>query len=108
MQVKTHEGLTDEVFSVKVSSMVGEVNAAYLVDDQQMEICVKMPGGYPLRGVDVRPVRRVGVAEKVWRRWLFAVQQVITAHVSSNPYISFMGALWSLTEWADCGWTGVV
>lgn len=78
------EPLSDDVFNVKVASSVNEVSAIFNVDEQQMEIWVKLPVGYPLRSVEVKPIRRVGVNEKVWRRWLFAVQQVITAHVGSS------------------------
>ncbi|KIJ37270.1 hypothetical protein M422DRAFT_33818 [Sphaerobolus stellatus SS14] len=74
------EPLSDDTFSVKVATAVNEVLATFNVDEQQMEIGVKLPAGYPLRGVEVRPIKKVGVTEKVWRRWLFAVQQVITAH----------------------------
>lgn len=75
------EALNDETFNVRVALAINEVTAAFTVDDQQMEIAIKLPTGYPLKAVDVRPIRRVGVAEKVWRRWLFAVQQVVTSHV---------------------------
>lgn len=75
------EVLNDETFAVKVALAVNEVTASFTVDDQQMEIAIKLPTGYPLKTVDVRPIRRVGVPEKVWRRWLFAVQQVVTSHV---------------------------
>lgn len=76
------EPLADDTFNIKVATTINEVTAIFNVDEQQMEIGVKLPVGYPLRAVEIRPVRRVGVTEKVWRRWLFAVQQTITAHVS--------------------------
>ena len=75
------EPLSDDTFNVKVALAVNEVTATYTVDDQQMEIGIKLPTGYPLKTVDVKPIRRVGVQEKVWRKWLFAVQQVVTSHV---------------------------
>ncbi|KAF8580184.1 hypothetical protein K439DRAFT_1357639 [Ramaria rubella] len=74
------EPLMDESFNVKVALAINEVTATFNVDDQQMEIAVKLPVGYPLKTVEVRPIRRVGVPEKVWRKWLFAVQQVVTSH----------------------------
>ncbi|KAF8531403.1 hypothetical protein JB92DRAFT_2851839 [Gautieria morchelliformis] len=72
--------LNDETFNVRVALAVNEVTATFTVDDQQMEIGIKLPVGYPLKPVDVRPIRRVGVPEKVWRKWLFVVQQVVTSH----------------------------
>jgi len=74
------EPLTDEVFHVKIALAINEVTASFAVDDQRMEIGIKLPVGYPLRTVEVRPINKVGVADKVWRRWLFAIQQVVTTH----------------------------
>lgn len=78
------EVLSDETFNVKIALAINEVTATFIVDDQQMEIAIKLPIGYPLKTVDVRPIRRVGVTEKVWRRWLFAIQQVVTSHVCAS------------------------
>ncbi|GJJ10582.1 hypothetical protein Clacol_004809 [Clathrus columnatus] len=74
------EPLGDDTFKVKIAQAINEVTATFLVDEQQMEIGVKLPAGYPLRTIEVKPIKRVGVHEKTWRRWLFAVQQVITTH----------------------------
>ncbi|KZS97217.1 hypothetical protein SISNIDRAFT_482151 [Sistotremastrum niveocremeum HHB9708] len=71
--------LNDENMTIKVSSGFNEVSAVYLIDEQQMEIGVKLPGEYPLKPVEVRDVRKVGVKEDRWRAWLFAVQQVISS-----------------------------
>lgn len=75
------ESLADESFSVKVALAVNEVTATFNVDEQQMEIGVRLPAEYPLRAVEVRDIRRVGVRDNLWRKWLFAVQQVVTSQV---------------------------
>ena len=75
------EKLEDESLSLKVSQAISEVNLIYLVDEQQMEIAIKLPPEYPLKPVEVRDIRRVGVAEDKWRGWLFAVQQIISTQV---------------------------
>ena len=84
--------LTDEGLSVKIaqgggSSLAGTTGAAeaiasYVVDEQPMEIGIRLPAEFPLKAVDVRDLRRVGVPENKWRGWLMSVQQTITSRVS--------------------------
>lgn len=73
--------LKEENWAVKVSTALNEVSLAFTVDEQQMEIVVKLPTDFPLHGVEVRDVRRVGVAENKWRAWIFGVQQVVSSQV---------------------------
>ncbi len=61
-----------------------EAIASYVVDEQPMEIGIRLPAEFPLKGVDVRDLRRVGVPENKWRGWLMSVQQTITSRVSPN------------------------
>ncbi|CAO1621228.1 unnamed protein product [Parajaminaea phylloscopi] len=68
--------LQDEAMSIRVLGS-SEVVATYTVDEHPMEIGVKIPHDYPLHGVEVRDIRRVGVSEAQWRAWLLAVQQLI-------------------------------
>jgi hypothetical protein len=75
------EKLEDEALTIKISTSISEVSVIYLVDEQQMEMAVRMPPEYPLKLGDVRDVRRVGVAEDKWRGWLLAVQQIIGTQV---------------------------
>ena len=82
--IKDPEGLAElsgENWSVKVAAGIGEVSAAYTVDDQVMEIAVRLPPDYPLHGIEVRDVQKLGVDEKRWRGWLLAVQQIVTSQV---------------------------
>jgi hypothetical protein len=46
-----------------------------------MEIGIRLPAEFPLRGVEIRDLRRVGVPENKWRGWLMSVQQTITSRV---------------------------
>ncbi|KAI9674183.1 MAG: hypothetical protein M1817_002001 [Caeruleum heppii] len=64
--------------SVKVSKNAKEVTASYEVDEQTMQIVIKLPGTFPLRQAVVEGVNRVGVDEKKWRSWLINTQGVIT------------------------------
>ena len=72
----------DESFKVKVSKKAKEVTAGYDVDEQTMQIVIKLPGAYPLRQATVEGINRVGVDEKKWRSWLINTQGVITFSVS--------------------------
>lgn len=68
--------LNDEQVKIRVASAANEVNAIYLVDDQPMEISVKLPADFPLHTIEVKDVRKLGIPDQKWRSWLFNVQQV--------------------------------
>ncbi|GAA5853357.1 hypothetical protein JCM5353_007763 [Sporobolomyces roseus] len=65
-------------FTVKVAAGANEVKCVFIVDEEAMEIGVKVPNEFPLVGVEVKDVRKVGVTDKQWRAWLLAMQQVIS------------------------------
>lgn len=69
--------LQDEAMDVKILSS-NEVVATYTVDEHPMEIGVRLPPDYPLHGVEIRDIKRVGVSEAQWRAWLLAVQQLLS------------------------------
>ena len=69
--------IQDEAMSIKVLSS-NEVVATYTVDEHPMEIGVRLPPDYPLHGVEIRDIKRVGVSEAQWRAWLLAVQQLLS------------------------------
>ena len=81
-----------------------EAIASYVVDEQPMEIGIRLPAEFPLRGVDVRDLRRVGVPENKWRGWLMSVQQTITSRVSrcSCERARVLTTEWSHPGSADC------
>ncbi|PWN53474.1 hypothetical protein IE53DRAFT_165426 [Violaceomyces palustris] len=70
--------LQDEAMNVKISNTTNEVIATYTVDEHPMEIGVRIPADFPLHGVEIMDLKRVGVSEAQWRAWLLAVQQLIT------------------------------
>jgi hypothetical protein len=82
--------LTDEGLNVRIAQGGGavagggsaEAIASYVVDEQPMEIGIRLPAEFPLRGVEIRDLKRVGVPENKWRGWLMSVQQTITSRVS--------------------------
>ena len=106
--------LTEEGLNIKIAQGGGATTAAsagsseaiasYVVDEQPMEIGIRLPAEFPLKGVDVRDLRRVGVPENKWRGWLMSVQQTITSRVSfgvnRSTKIGLM-AEWPYTRGAD-------
>ncbi|GAA5949321.1 hypothetical protein JCM10213_006714 [Rhodosporidiobolus nylandii] len=62
-------------FSVKVAANGSEVKVVFVVDEESMELGIKLPNEYPLAAVEVKDVRKVGVTDKQWRAWLLGMQQ---------------------------------
>lgn len=94
----TEEGLNIRIAqgggaTVAAGGGASEAIASYVVDEQPMEIGIRLPAEFPLRGVDVRDLRRVGVPENKWRGWLMSVQQTITSRVSRAGTCEQNGAL---------------
>jgi hypothetical protein len=69
---KRYENLT-----IRVNSITGEIKSVYLIDDQTMEMVIKLPKEFPLENVSVEGPLRLGVKEKQWKAWLMAAQSVI-------------------------------
>lgn len=71
----TLKRIEDESMSVRV--LAHEVVATYTVDEYPLEIAISIPNDYPLRSVEVKDLKRVGVSESTWRAWILAVRQLI-------------------------------
>lgn len=71
----TLKRIEDESMSVRV--LANEVVATYTVDEYPLEIAISIPNDYPLRSVEVKDLKRVGVSESTWRAWILAVRQLI-------------------------------
>lgn len=69
--------LQDDAMSVKVLSS-NEVLATYTIDEYPMEIGIRIPPDFPLHGIEIRDIKRIGVSEAQWRAWLLAVQQLLS------------------------------
>ncbi|KAG8794615.1 hypothetical protein FRC12_023113 [Ceratobasidium sp. 428] len=69
------EALNDDAFSVKVASNVNEISAVYTVDDQAIEVAIRLPAEFPLKAAEVRDVRGISGMENRRRAWVFGVQQ---------------------------------
>lgn len=71
--------LLDENLSVKVNRSAHEIRQVYRIDEQTMEVSIKIPSSYPLAHVLVEGPQRLGVKETVWKAWLLALQRVVTS-----------------------------
>ena len=72
----------DKALIVKISRTAREITAGYDVDEFHAAIAITIPSEYPLAGVTVTGVNRVGVNEKKWQSWIMTTQGVITFSVS--------------------------
>ena len=70
------ESLQGENFTVKLQPAISEIIAGYLVDEQQMEIALRIPWDYPLHAIEIKDICRIGVQETKWRMWLLNVNQI--------------------------------
>lgn len=98
--------------TVKVASgAVNEVTASYLVDEQQLEIRLRIPGDWPLHRIEIRDTKKVGVDDNRWRAWILGVQQTIWAQVQC-PVKFFLRLVAnrsdSFLEWTNPRWSGFV
>ncbi|EIW55564.1 ubiquitin-protein ligase RKR1 [Trametes versicolor FP-101664 SS1] len=70
--------LSGENVTIKVASAVNEVTAGFSVDEQQLELTVKLPVDWPLHTIEVKDAKHVGVTDDRWRAWELGVQQILT------------------------------
>lgn len=79
-QPKKKDPLAEEGLTVKVALNVNEVKATYVIDEQPMELTIRLPSDYPLSQVELN-LKRVAVSDATYRAWLLGVQQVVTSGV---------------------------
>lgn len=71
-------GDADGLMTLKVNPTTNEIRLVYAIDDQKMEMVVRIPRLYPLQKVAVEGPLRLGVKETQWKAWLLASQRVIS------------------------------
>ncbi|PUU79929.1 hypothetical protein B9Z19DRAFT_976980 [Tuber borchii] len=76
-------GEEDEMTVKILKALTIEVTATYPIDDQSMEMRVRIPPTFPLRQVEVEGARRVGLTEKDFRKMQLASQTVINFQSAS-------------------------
>jgi len=68
-------GSGSDDWTLRLPANSTEIYLSYTVDEQALEIALKLPSDWPLRGVEVREVRKLGgIPEQKWRAWLFGAQ----------------------------------
>lgn len=93
---------TTENLVIKVSPSAGEVTASYTVDDQVLELSLRLPNDWPLHRLDIRDTKMVGVSEDRWRAWVLGVQQIVWQQVSGMAMINAGSFNESYAERSDC------
>ncbi|KAK6460236.1 hypothetical protein DFJ63DRAFT_290762 [Scheffersomyces coipomensis] len=68
----------DENLTLKINNVTNEIKSIYIIDEQIMEMIIKIPALYPLENVTVEGPTRLGVKENQWKAWLLASQRVIS------------------------------
>lgn len=71
---------------VKVHKRTREIFASYEIDDTAAEIVIKLPPNFPLEGIKVEGVNRVGASEKKWTGWLMNTQGAVSFFVCFLPH----------------------
>ncbi|KOS20375.1 E3 ubiquitin-protein ligase listerin [Escovopsis weberi] len=70
-------GAEDPELTVRVLKNAREVTASYAIDEAEACIALKIPSSFPLDGVAVSSVSRVGVRERRWQSWITITQGAI-------------------------------
>lgn len=68
----------DENTVVKVNAVANEIKTIFNIDEQTMEMVIKVPESYPLSLVQVNGPARLGLKEYQWKAWLLASQKIIS------------------------------
>lgn len=68
----------EQNMQIKVSSTSNEIRSVYDIDEQTMEMVIRIPPTYPLANVLVEGPLRLGVKENQWKAWLLASQRIIS------------------------------
>ncbi|QFZ28744.1 putative E3 ubiquitin-protein ligase listerin [Clavispora lusitaniae] len=77
-RVKAKLTSKDENLSIKISKVSNEIKSVYVIDEQTMEMVVKIPDSFPLANITVEGPMRLGVKENQWKAWLLASQRVVS------------------------------
>ncbi|KAK6197859.1 uncharacterized protein RJT21DRAFT_88800 [Scheffersomyces amazonensis] len=75
---KTKLESNDNNLTLKINSITNEIRSVYIIDEQTMEMVIRIPASYPLDNVVVEGPTRLGVKENQWKAWLLASQRVIS------------------------------
>jgi hypothetical protein len=77
---ETYKSLQDSDFTLKI--LKNEIFGQYLIDENIIDIHIKIPSNFPLLPVKVDGKRHSGVPENRWRAWLLNTSAVFVTQVS--------------------------
>lgn len=75
---KSKNKLSNDLMTLKINQVTNEIKSTYVIDEQTMEMIIKIPELYPLANVTVDGPLRLGVNENQWKAWLLASQRIIS------------------------------
>lgn len=70
--------LTTDVMNIKINKIIHEVKCVFEIDEQTMEMVIKIPHNFPLSNVSVEGPKRIGLKENQWKAWLLSSQRVMS------------------------------
>lgn len=70
------ELLDDEHMTIKVATAVNEVTASYTIDEQQIEVTLRIPVDWPLHAIEVKDSEKTAIKKDKWRTWVLGIQQI--------------------------------
>lgn len=68
----------DDIMTIKLNTVTKEIRCKFDIDEQTMEMVIRVPSNYPLSNVLVEGPKRLGVKETQWKAWLLSSQRVIS------------------------------
>lgn len=70
--------LVTDIMNIKINKVINEIKSSFTIDDQVMEMVIKIPNNFPLGNVLVEGSKRIGLTENEWKAWLLSSQRVIS------------------------------
>lgn len=86
-EFKATQALTDDSMSVKINPKTHDVTAAYVFEEAELDIVIRLPSCFPLKLIEVSSGagggRQAGINDARWRGWLLAISSVMIGHNGS-------------------------
>lgn len=70
--------LITDIMNIKINKVINEIKSTFTIDDQIMEMVIKISNNFPLNNVVVEGSKRLGLTENEWKAWLLSSQRVIS------------------------------
>lgn len=78
-EVETNKSkIITDIMNIKINKVINEIKSSFSIDDQVMEMVIKIPNNFPFNNVQVEGSKRIGLTENEWKAWLLSSQRVIS------------------------------